>query len=385
VSRLTILVSGMVAGTPNHGGATWAVLQYLLGLKRLGHDVVFVEQCDPGSLQPSGASLGRSRNAAYFRSAMDGAGLERSSAMLLAGTLETVGLDYEALEERVAHSDLLLNISGILTDQSLLERIPRRAYLDLDPAFTQVWHEEGIEVRLAGHTHYVTVGQAIGTNHSSIPTGGLSWTVMAPPVVLDHWPKAQEIERDAFTTVGNWRGYGSIERDGVHYGQKAHSLRNFMSLPKDTGERFVLALSIHEDEKKDLAALAENGWEVVDPSEVAGTPEEYRRFIQGSRAEFGIAKSGYVASRCGWFSDRSACYLASGRPVLAQETGFSRFLPTGEGLFAFSTKEDVAGAIEELNSDYERHSRSARAIAEEHLDSDKVLAGLLDEVTSEGG
>src|SRR5262249_43579967 len=129
--------------------------------------------------------------------------------------------------------------------------------------------------------------------------------------------------------------------------------------------------------EKDLAALASNGWQLLDPNQVANTADRYQQFIRGSKAEFGIAKSGYVASRCGWFSDRSLCYLASGRPVLAQETGFSRFLPTGEGLFAFQTAEDVLAAIEALRRDYPRHTRAARAVAEEHFDSDKVLSRLL--------
>jgi glycosyltransferase involved in cell wall biosynthesis len=139
----------------------------------------------------------------------------------------------------------------------------------------------------------------------------------------------------------------------------------------------VLALAIHPEEVKDLAALRSSGWHLIDPARVARTPTSYWRFVQGSKAEFGIAKSGYVASRCGWFSDRSACYLASGRPVIAQETGFSHFLPTGAGLFAFETTEEVLAGIETINGDYERHARAARAVAEEHFDSDKVLGRLL--------
>jgi hypothetical protein len=165
-------------------------------------------------------------------------------------------------------------------------------------------------------------------------------------------------------------------------GQKAHSLRQFFELPRLTKEKFTLALSIHPEERKDLAALATNGWELIDPNLAAGTPAQYRQFIQTSKAEFGIAKSGYVASQCGWFSDRSVCYLASGRPVIAQDTGFSRYLPAGEGLFSFQAKEDVLSAVEEINRDYPRHSRAARALAEEHFDSDKVLTRLLDSVVS---
>jgi hypothetical protein len=139
----------------------------------------------------------------------------------------------------------------------------------------------------------------------------------------------------------------------------------------------MLALAIHPDERRDLAALADNGWCLLDAADVAATPTRYRAFVQGSKAELGIAKSGYVAARCGWFSDRSICYLAAGRRFVAQETGFSRFLPTGAGLFAFRTIDDVLASLEALRRDYGRQARAARAIAEEHFDSDTVLARLL--------
>jgi hypothetical protein len=266
----------------------------------------------------------------------------------------------------------------MLTDEELTEHIPLRIYLDLDPAFTQLWHAtQGIDMRFAGHNRFVTVGQAIGRPYCDVPTCGLEWIPTLQPVVLEYWPAAGRITRNALTTVANWRGYGSIEHEGVFYGQKAHSLRELVTLPTLTEERFELALAIHPEEVKDLAALRSNGWHLIDPARVARTPTSYWRFVQGSKAEFGIAKSGYVASRCGWFSDRSACYLASGRPVIAQETGFSRFLPTGAGLFAFETTEEVLAGIETINGDYERHSRAARAVAEEHFDSDKVLGRLL--------
>jgi hypothetical protein len=142
------------------------------------------------------------------------------------------------------------------------------------------------------------------------------------------------------------------------------------------------ALSIHPDEQDDLQALAENGWRLLDPAEVARTPSSYRSFVQGSRAELGIAKSGYVASRCGWFSDRSVCYLASGRPVLAQDTGFTDYLPAGEGLLSFNTLEEARGGVEEILRDYPRHARAARDLAEAYFDSDIVLTRLLDEVAA---
>ena len=362
----TILLSGMIAAVPDQGGATWAVLQYLLGFRRLGYRVVFVESIPETSLSPEGVPPDRTRNAGYFRRVMEDFGFDSDSALLVAGTRQTVGLSYEELRRVARSADVLINISGMLTDEELTGDIPRRVYLDLDPAFNQLWHASHVcDMRFRGHTHFVTIGLAIGRSDCPVPTCGLPWITTPQPVVLSSWPVARRITHDALTTVGHWRSYGSIEHEGMFYGQKAHSLRRFITLPTLTDERFLLALAIHPDEHKDLAALAANGWQLLDPAQVARTPADYRRFIRGSKAEFGIAKSGYVDSRCGWISDRSLCYLASGRPVLAQETGFSHFIPSGEGLFAFESTEDILAAIEELRANYARHARAARAIAEE--------------------
>lgn len=379
--KLTILLSGMIAAVPRQGGATWAVLQYLLGLNRLGHEVYFVETVSETALLPPGAPLAQSANAVYFNQVMTDFELEECSALLLEGTRETVGLPYARLREAAHRIDVLINIAGVLTDEALLERAPMRLYLDLDPAFTQFWHAiEGINMRFGCHTHFATVGLAIGQPECPVPTCGRAWIATPQPVVLEHWPVAEQVTLDALTTVANWRGYGSIEHAGVFYGQKAHSLRQLIDLPTITDERFLLALAIHPEETKDLDLLARNAWSLRDPQCVADTPASYRAFIQSSKAEFGFAKSGYVASHCGWFSDRSVCYLASGRPVLAQDTGFSRYLPTGEGLIAFTTGDEVLAAIEALRRDYQRHAHAARAIAEDCFDSDKVLSRLLEQV-----
>jgi hypothetical protein len=378
-NSLTILLSGMVAANPDQGGATWAVLQYLLGFRRLGHRVYFVESIPDPSFSPREVPADQTRNASYFRRVMEDFGLDSASALLIAGTRQTIGLCYEQLRRVAGSADVLMNISGMLVDEELTGMIPRRVYLDLDPAFNQLWHaSHGCEMRFRGHTHFVTIGLAIGRSDCPAPTCGLPWITTPQPVVLSAWPVARRITHDALTTVGHWRSYGSLEHEGVLYGQKAHSLRRFITLPTLTNERFAPALAIHPDERRDLAALAANGWQLLDPAQLARTPGDYRRFIRGSKAEFGIAKSGYVASRCGWFSDRSVCYLASGRPVLAQETGFSNFIPAGEGLFAFDSTDDILAAIEQLRANYARHARAARAIAEEVFDSDKVLSRLLD-------
>lgn len=339
---MRILVAGMVAADPRQGGATWAVLQYVRGLEELGHEVWLV---DPGPVRPG--------SEAYFTELRLG---PRAFLGAYGGPTP----------------DLLLNLSGVLRNELVPARVPIRVYVDLDPFFTQVWHAQGADVGLDGHTHYVTVGR-------HVPSTGHEWIHTLPPVVLSRWPVASDVRHDSLTTVGNLRSYGPVEVDNVRYGQKAHSLRSLLHLPAATGERFALAFDAHADEP-DLTSLRQHGWELLDPRATAGTPDRYAAFVRGSRAEIGIAKEGYVVSRCGWFSDRSAVYLASGRPVVAQDTGFGESLPVGAGLFSFGDVDEAAAAIETLAGDYGRHARAARAIAEEQLDARRVLGRLLREV-----
>jgi hypothetical protein len=369
--RLRVLVSGALAGDSAQGGATWAVLQYVAGLRRLGHDVVLVEP----------VSRLTAERATRFQSVSSEFALDGHAALVATNSESTVGLPYERLIEWSRRADVLLNTSGMLADPRLLEPIPVRVYLDLDPGFNQLWHSvNAIDMHFEGHTHFATVGREVGRPGCSVPTLGRDWIPTLPPVVLELWPVARGRSEGAFTTVANWRSYGSIEHNGVHHGQKAHSLRRLVELPRRSTERFELALSIHPEERSDLELLVSHGWRLVDSARAAGTTTAYRAFIQASRAEIGIVKSGYTASRCGWFSDRSACYLASGRPVVAEDTSFSRTLPTGSGLLAFTTLDDAAAAIEDVRAAYPRHCRDARLLAEEHLDSDRVLGSLLERV-----
>jgi hypothetical protein len=287
------------------------------------------------------------------------------------------------LIETASTTDVLLNLSGSLSDRNLTARIPARVYVDLDPAFNQLWHvAENIDMQFDHHTHFVTIGLAMGDTLCTVPTCGVAWIPTLQPVVLERWPVAHAITYDAFTTVANWRGYGNITHGGIMYGQKVHALRPLMDLPTRTSERFLLALAIHPAEVKDLEALTANKWELIDPAVVADSPASYRRFIAGSKAEFGLTKAGYVTSQSGWFSDRSACYLASGRPVLAHETGFSRYLPTGQGLLSFSQADEALQGIDAIRRDYPFHARAARHLTEEYFDSDKVLTALLRKLES---
>jgi len=366
---MRIAVSGMVAGEPGQGGASWAVLQYVLGLKRLGHEVLLVEPI--GDADPAAPA-----SAAYLRSVAARFGLEQ--ATLVGAKGESAPIPSARLNRLMRETDVLLNVSGMLALPELLEPVPVRAYLDLDPFFNQHWHLQGADMGFAAHTHFVTVAAGIGTPGCEVPTLGLDWIETLPPVVLEEWPRAAESPTLPFTTVGHWRSYGPIEHEGRRYGLRAHSLRELVELPHRCRADFALALDIHESERDDVEALSRNGWRLLDPAEVASTPDRYRSFVRSSAAEIGIAKEGYVRSHSGWFSDRSACYLASGRPVVAQDTGFGRSLPVGEGLLAFADVEAAATAIEEVLTDPDRHANAARQIAEELLDSDRVLTRLLE-------
>ena len=374
-----------MAGDPLQGGAAWAVLQYVLGLRQLGHDVYFVEQVAQRRLRPGSTSLRQSTNATYFRNVVRQFGLQSKAALLLGSSPETVGCSYDLLKSIAARTDLLINISGLLTDESLLERMNTRLYVDLDPGFTQLSHASAIDVGLNRHTHFATIGLGLGDAGCSIPTCERTWIPTRQPIVLSEWRPAGRVSIDAFTTTDTWRGYGSITHDGVFYGPKTHALRQFITLPAKSPHRMLLALANRPEVAKDLSRLVAEGWQLVDPEYVAGTPDQHRDFIQGSLAEFAIAKSGYATSHCGWFSDRSVCYLASGRPVLAQETGFSAFLPTNEGLFAFTTEHDALSAMDTVVGDYVRHSRAAREIAEQYFDANIVLPTLLDRIGGRWG
>jgi hypothetical protein len=366
---MKMLVAGRFASVPAHGGATWAVLQYALGLRQMGHDVVLVDPCerDPDRV-------------AYYEHVVALVGLQGAAALVHPDRTAT-GLDYRALASWVHDCHLLVNLAGVLGDEELTGPAAVRAYVDLDPAFTQFWHSDGIDVGLARHDHYLTVGRAIGTPSCSVPTCGLPWTGTVPPVVLNRWPATWSAARFGVTTVANWRSYGSIQVGDVLLGQKAHAVRTLMDLPRRLPNlSFEPAFAIHPAERRDLEALALGGWRVLSPDSVAADPDRYRTFVRASSAELGVAKSGYTVSRCGWFSDRSACYLASGRPVVAEDTGWTQFLPSGEGLLSFADAESAAEALERVFADYDRHRRAARALACEVFDSRRVLGQLLEQV-----
>jgi hypothetical protein len=380
----TVVVSSVIANKCLNGGNAWAVLSWVLGLRELGFRVYFVEQISRDScVDATGAvtAFERSANLAYFERIMEQFGLSGSAALIYESDEQIHGMTYEELLHIAEAADLLVNITGHLTLESLMRRLRRKAYVDLDPGFTQFWHASGdAGPRLGGHDFYFTVGENIGRRSCPVPTSDIRWRPTRQPVVLDHWPVCTEGNSSRFTTVAMWRGpYGPVQYGGKTFGLKVHEFRKFIDVPQRVPQTFEIALDIHPAEEKDLNLLKRYGWRLVDPRVAAPDPDAFRRYVQGSGAEFSVAQGIYVETNSGWFSDRTVRYLASGKPALVQDTGFGRNYPVGEGLVAFRTPEEAIGGAGRIGRDYEEHCRAARSLAEEYFDSDRVLGRFVEE------
>lgn len=379
----TVIVSSVVANKCLNGGNAWVVLSWIRGLRRLGCDVHFIEQLAP---QDCVDALGRpadfekSVNLAYFKRVFAAFGLSNAATCIYAEGARTFGLSWAELCDLCDAADLLVNITGHLTLEPLKMRIKKKAYVDLDPGYTQFWQAGGCDgARLPGHDYYFTVGENIGTADCAIPTGGIDWIPIRPPVVLEDWPVVDGNPDGRFTTVASWRGaFGRVRWGDRLYGQKAHEFRKFMELPRRVPCPFEIALDIHPADLEDQIWLSQCGWHLVDPRAVAANPIRFRDYLQSSRAEFSAAQGIYVETHSGWFSDRTVRYLASGRPALVQDTGFSHTLTASGGLVSFRTLEEAIAGAEHISSEYSAHCRAARAVAAEYFNSDRVLGGLLE-------
>jgi hypothetical protein len=377
----TIAIAASFAQKPLQGGHSWVLLQYLLGFKKLGWEVLLIDvltadMCFDAAGKP--CSLEHSVNLAALRNVMSRFGLEDDYVLLFNQDKSCIGQSREQVLERVGRSAMLLNVMGFLSDEEIIGRASKHVFLDIDPGFGQMWESLGLARIFDGYDDYVTIGENIGQPECNIPSCGKPWITTPQPVVLDYWPARIGQHHHGMTSVVSWRGaYGPVTFRGKVYGLRAHEFRKFWTLPKRTGQKFQLALSIHPNDSADSDILRGNGWSIVDPVKIAGDPWAYQSFIQESESEIMIAKNLYVDTRSGWFSDRSICYLASGKPVLAQDTGLKSIYPVGEGLILFSTLEEAIDGVAQLQRDYSRHARAAREIAETYFESDKVLGNLL--------
>jgi hypothetical protein len=401
--RLRIVVLGYVVRGPL-GGMAWHYLHYVLGLSMLGHDVYFAEDSDdiPSCYHPvqDVTNSDPAYGLAFADEAFRRFGLGSRWAYYDAPTRTWKGGGAGRITEICRTADLLLNVSGVNRMRDWFRGVPRRCLIDTDPAFTQIRYRLSPEARSYAleHTGLFSFGTNIGQPGCRVPNDGFSWEPTRQPVALEHWPadgwrpfRAVPWRRRRFTSVMLWNSYPPLEYEGVRYGTKWHSFLGYASLPNVVREQLELAAgnlrwawsppNVPDGELRRL------GWRLRDPRVVTRDPFTYRRYIGTSDAEFSLAKEGYVVSRSGWFSERSAAYLASGKPVVAQDTGFSTWLPSGFGLIAFGNLDEARAGIESISADYNVHRHAARDIAAEYFDGRRVLTSLLDRamVASNGG
>jgi hypothetical protein len=367
-----------IANQPHRAGHAEAMLQWALGLRSLGWAVVVVDRLDTSmavSSEGAPCAAADSENLRYFQRVMADAGLAGCCALLV-DDQPVFGVGQAELAD-IASGSVFFDIMGCLRDHPLAERAATRVFIDIDPGYTQLWRTLGYADLLIGHEHFVTVGQCVGEPTSSVPDCGVTWIPTPPPICLERWPAAPA-RPGPITSVGSWRGpWGVLEHEGSRLGQRAHSFRPLLDLPRRVPGQYELALDIAPEDARDRQNLVEAGWRLTDPRSVASDRAGYQGFIQGSSAELCVAKEIFVRLRSGWFSDRSACYLASGRPVIGLDTGFSHHMPVGEGLFAFSNLDEACAAVEAVQADPPRQARRARELAEEYLDARGVVAAVL--------
>lgn len=387
VKARRLVVLGTLASDP-YAGMAWMHMQIAAGLSRLGHDVYYVEAtstwpydpvrqarvCDSAYavayLARVAESFGLGRRWAYRRSYLDG---------------EWFGLTQQQAENLLAHADAVFNVAGAtyLAKEEL--KIGRPVYFGTDPVRHELAFAKGddpdLRTFIEEHTDFVTYGENIGHPDCPIPPLPRLRSRTRQPVLLDVWQTSVS-PRPEFTTVCNWKQTGhDIDYQGeVYYWSKHREFLKFIDLPRRITPRIELAMPLHTLPAEDRHILEAHGWRLTHAHAFTTDPWAYRQYVHASRGEFTVAKDQNVRLRSGWFSERSVCYLAAGRPVITQDTGFGTVLPTGEGLFAFNTMADIVAAFEAIEADYTRHSRAARAIAEEYFKAETVLAKVLDDL-----
>ena len=373
---MKIVFSGTL-GRSGRGGQAWAVLQYLLGLRALGHEVCYLEDCGDCSYvydwEKQEWTYELDYPAAYVHACLAPFGLGANWIYRTNGGAR--GMAPEEFQEFCAAAELLVMRAVPLWVWRPEYDLPRRrVFLDVDPGFTQISlanGDRGLAAGIARAERRFTVGQHIGAARCPVPVTGGPWHKTRPPVYLPEWPVA-EGNATHLTSVMRWQGFKEVTHAGVSYGQRDKEFPRYFELPGRTPQQFLIAQMGVQP-----AELVRHGWEVAPGEIISRTPESYREFIQRSRGEFSVPKNGYVATRGGWFSDRSVCYLASGRPVLIEDTGLADWLPVGEGVLTFTNPDSALAAIEKVNADYDQQRRAARRLAEEQFATDRVLPEFL--------
>jgi hypothetical protein len=364
------------------GGHFWVYMQYVQGLRQAGCQVYWLERV-PGD----GPWRKKSRIEAWLRR-LGRYGLD-GKVILYAdnagGSAQSPPHDYlvgtwPEAQRVFQRADLLLNFHYAM-DAGLLGYFRRTALVDIDPGLLQKWMSTR-QLVVAPHDLYFTIGEMVGTPHAPVPDCGLDWVHIRPAVCLELWPYRYDPQCELFTTVTDWwSGFASEIVDGrevLYDNNKRVSFLAFAELPRLTSQPLELAVYLAAEDTEDRRTMQRHGWRLRHSLEVSRTPEMYRSYIQGSRGEISCVKPSYAKQQTGWISDRSLCYLASGKPVVVQRTGIGSYLPSGEGILQFSSTAEAAAALDTVNADYERHCRSAREIAETYFDARQTAEKILD-------
>jgi hypothetical protein len=366
------------------GGQTWLSLNWLRGLAGLGHEVWYVEDDSVWPYHPEKDSVTDDCSYAvqHVARCMERIGLPGQWAFRLADRDGACwGMSPARLNELYRSCDALLNVVGATDLRDEHMAAPLRVYVECDPVTAELRLANGDEhtrVAFANHHAIFTYGENFGAPDCGVPLNGIRYAKTRQPVDLDLWPMAYDPAARFFTTIGNYRQDGSdVEYNGeIYRWSKHHEWEKFLGLPRCTAQRFELAMM--PDDPADRERLEAHGWRLVSPLRMSlDVFGDYPAYFRRARGEFTVAKDQNVRLRSGWFSERDACYLASGKPVVAQDTGFSKIIPTGQGLFGFTTMEEVLAAIDAINGNYLRHCNAARALAEEYFEARRVAGRLL--------
>jgi hypothetical protein len=377
-----IVITGLL-GQYAFGGVTWDYLQYLLGFRALGHDVWYLEDSGAWPYDPVRQTVTEdcTYNVTYLGSIMTEFGFGDRWIYRNGADGKFHGAGEVAARDLIRNADLIVNVSsaGWLKDYDF--GVKHQMFIDGDPMFCQVnlldpKHAD-YAARVRAHDSHFTFGLNVGMPGCLAPDTGIRWKRTVQPVALDQWPKQSDDTLDRFTTVMNWASYAPIEWEGKRYGQKDLEFDKFKLLPQQTPQHLEMAMGQGVGAKRPTEELRALGWTILEAGEVLPDHKSYHEFLRTSKAEWSVAKHGYVAARTGWFSCRTACYLALGRPAVVQETGWSEYLPSGEGVIAFSTMEEAVAAIADINDHYAEHQAAARALAEQYFEAKKVCADLL--------
>ena len=370
------------AGQMPMGGIAWQAMHYVLGLERLGYECWYVEDhgANPYDPEQSSVVMECDKNVAFIRRMMERWGLGDRWAYWDAINDVWHGRSREEVRALYRESDALINLCGAVRLREEHMACPVRIMVDTDPVYEQIKYAQADALSreyLGAHTHFFTYGENVGGPGWIVPLCRIDWKPTRPPVVVEEWTPAEGRAAECFTTIATWENKGkNIDFGGESYVWSKHvNFLKFLDVPRRAGGCFRMAMLPPTASVGDEVEGA--GWRLTDPRPVSATMESYAGFIQASRGEFTVAKDIYVRPNSGWFSDRSVCYLASGRPVVTMRTGFERFYPAGAGLLGYATAEEAVAAFQEIDKDYVRHSRAARRIAEEYFASGIVLPEMM--------